>query len=135
MKAVDFIVEEQQRTLFIELKDPEHPNAKPKNRSDFINRFRSGGLDDDLKYKYRDSFLYEWASGRTQKPIYFLVLIGIAHLTDVELLVRMQDLKRKLPLHGPPSGVWTQNIIAGCMVFNIKAWNRSLPHFPVSRVP
>ena len=28
MKAVDFIVEEVNRTSFIELKDPDHPNAK-----------------------------------------------------------------------------------------------------------
>ena len=135
MKAVDFIVNEPNKVLFIEFKDPEHPNAKAKNRAEFIKKFCSGKLDNDLKYKYRDSFLYEWASENTDKPIHYYVLIGIDRLTHADLLARMEDLKRKLPLHGPPSGAWIRPIVSSCMVFNIQAWNRSLPRFPVSRVP
>ena len=68
MKAVDFIVEEENRVLFVEFKDPEHPNAMERDRAKFIQEFSSGELDNDLKYKYRDSFLYEWASDNTNKP-------------------------------------------------------------------
>ena len=134
MKAVDFIVEESNRLWFMEFKDPEHPNATEKNKKEFTNRFKSGKLDDDLKYKYRDSFLYEWASERADKPIHYCVLIGIANLTGAELLTRMEELKRKLPLHGPLSGTWQRPIVARCAVFNIAAWNRSLPRFPVERI-
>ena len=59
MKAVDFIVEEDDGVSFIELKDPEHPSAKEEDKEEFIRRFHSGELDEDLKYKYRNTFLYQ----------------------------------------------------------------------------
>ena len=134
MKAVDFIVEEEDKLWFIELKDPEHQRALERDRTKFVNKFKSGALDDDLKYKYRDTFLYEWASRRAGKPIQYCVLIGIEHLTEADLLARKEDLARKLPVQGPPSGVWRRSIVATCLVFNVAAWNRWLPQFPIARV-
>lgn len=134
MKAVDFIVEDEERVQFIEFKDPGNPDARPQNRRRFVEGFRSGTLDEDLKYKYRDSFLYEWASGNTRKPIYYWILIGMDELTEAELLGRTDEIKRRLPLWGPRSGVWTRQIVADCMVFNIRTWNRYLPEFPVTRI-
>ena len=135
MKAVDFIVEESKRVLSIELKDPEHPCAKEERREKFIEKFRSGALDEDLKYKYRDTFLYQWASERVDKPIYYWVIIALDKLTEAELSARTDDLKRKLPLNGPPSGQWMRSIVTGCMVFNIDTWNQYQPRFPLSRIP
>lgn len=133
MKAVDFIVEESNRVLFIELKDPEHPSAREENRAKFIESFRSAKLDEDLKYKYRDTFLYEWASGNIGKPIHYWIIVAIDNLTDADLLARTDELKRKLPSQGPTSGVWKEPIVTDCMVFNIQAWNQHMPNFPVSR--
>lgn len=76
MKAVDFIVELDDRYLFLEFKDPQHPMASQENREEFISLFQSGKLDEDLKYKYRDSFLYQWAVGKTDKAVYYLVLVA-----------------------------------------------------------
>ena len=135
MKAVDFIVQENNRILFIELKDPDHPHAKKADKKKFIESFHSGALDEDLKHKYRDTFLYQWASGRVNKPVHYLVVIAIKSLTARDLSTRTDDLKRKLPLKGPPSGEWKQPIVADCMVFNIDTWNRHLPRFPLSRIP
>lgn len=135
MKAVDFIVEEVNRISFIELKDPDHPNAKQANRNIFIRDFLSGALDEDLKYKYRDTFLYQWASGSVGKPIYYWVIIALGKLTEAELSSRTEDLRRKLPLNGPPSRKWKRPIVTGCMVFNIATWNRHQPRFPLSRIP
>lgn len=135
MKAVDFIVEEDDRISFIELKDPEHPRAKERNREEFIREFHSGKLDEDLKYKYRDTFLYEWASDNIDKPIFYLVVVALGRLTEAELLSRTNDLRHKLPLDGPPSGAWKRPIAANCMVFNVETWNRHRPRFPLSRVP
>ena len=135
MKAVDFIVEEHNRISFIELKDPDHPNAKQTDKNIFIKDFLSGALDEDLKYKCRDTFLYQWASGSVDKPIHYWVVIAIESLTPRELSSRTDDLRRKLPLNGPPSGKWRRPIVAGCMVFNIETWNRRQPRFPLSRIP
>jgi len=126
MKAVDFILELKDRFLFIEIKDPEDPRSKQNEKDKFIQRFLTGAIDEDLKYKYRDSFLYEWASERANKPIYYLVLVAISRLTDADLLARTDDLKRKIPLQGPPSGEWKKPIVSSVAVFNIEAWNKRL---------
>ena len=134
MKAVDFIVEQDDRVLFIEFKDPDHSRARDDSSVEFRDRFTSGKLDEDLKYKYRDSFLYEWASGNTKKPIFYYVLIGMKSLTKADLLARTDELKRKLPLDGPRSGAWNQQFVKGCVVFNLQTWNQFLTDFPVSRI-
>ena len=134
MKAVDFIVELEDRVLFVELKDPDHPAGQQKNRERFIRRFLSGQIDTDLKTKFRDSFLYEWASGRVSKPIYFLVLIGASTLSDADLLTRTDALKRQIPVMGPNDSPWKKPLVAGCAVMNLSAWNTALPQFPASRI-
>ncbi len=134
MKAVDFIVELSDRYLFIEFKDPQHPQSQTTDRAEFVKKFLAGNIDEDFKYKYRDSFLYAWATDRTDKPVYYYVLVALDTLTEADLLLRTEDLKRKLPSEGPASGVWKRKIVAGCAVFNIATWNRILSPYPVSRV-
>ena len=135
MKAVDFIVEEDDRILFIEFKDLEHPNAPEENRIKNLEEFRSGNLDRYLQYKYRDTFLYEWASDNVNKQIHYLVVVAIDGLSEAELVDRRDDLRRKLPLSGPPSKKWKRPIISDCVVFNIETWNRHQRRFPLSRIP
>ena len=134
MKAIDWIVELEDRLLFIEIKDPERPGAPPEEREKFLKRLQRGVLDEDLKYKYRDTFLYEWASERIGKPIDYLVLIAMSNLDAPLLLARTDALKQKLPLNGPPTGTWRRSIVDGCAVLDIETWNRKLPSFRVERI-
>ncbi len=57
MKAVDFIIELNDRILFVEIKDPEQAGAPGMRRGEFVRRFQVGEFDRDLARKYRDSFL------------------------------------------------------------------------------
>ena len=132
MKAVDFIVEQVDRFVFIEFKDPYQPGSTERAQQRFMSRFESGRLDDDLTYKYRDSYLYEWASGRANKPIHYAVLVAADNLTDDFFLTRTEDLKRKLPVDIPRS--WSRSFVQACSVFNLTLWNRYFPDFPVSRL-
>ena len=134
MKAVDFVVELSDRYLFIEIKDPVNPQASAKRSREFIRSFQSGELDEDFKYKYRDSFLYEWASGRADKPIHYLILIAHDDLDGEALNRRMDALKSKLPLLGPGSQDWRRPFVSGVGVFNLSAWNRSYPRRPAARI-
>ncbi len=134
MKAVDFIIELADRYLFVEFKDPQHPRADRRNRDRFIRRFTSGEIDEELKYKYRDSFLYEWASGRANKPVQYLVLIALDTLDDQILLTRKDRLEQILPLLGPHSRSWDRPIATDVNVFNIDSWNRAFPEFPIERI-
>lgn len=133
MKAVDFVVELADRYLFIELKDPQHPRATPQSRNDFIEELRSGRLDNDLKYKYRDSFLYEWAGGRAERPIEYRVLIALDTLDAAQLLDRTESLVRNLPTRGPGDRPWPRPIVDSCAVYNLDSWNQTFPHHPARR--
>ena len=132
MKAVDFIVELPERFLFVEIKDPEAPQVPEENTEEFRARFKRGQLDESLKYKYRDSFLYEWASGRAHKPIdYFVLITGIDRKV---LLSRLDALKQRLPFLGPNSLPWSRPIVSKVGVFNMDTWNDRFPQYPVIRV-
>jgi hypothetical protein len=134
MKAVDFIVEHPNRYLFIEFKDPQDPSIPAQNQSQFVQNFQRGKIDEDLKYKYRDSFLYEWAAGRVDKPVDYLILIALDSLTVTELGTRTVELQRKLPLQMPKSGSWIRPLVRSCTVFNIAAWNRKFSDLTITRL-
>ncbi len=134
MKAVDFIVELKDKYLFIEIKDPDQPGAKEEKREIYMARVTSGGIDQLLKYKYRDSFLYEWAAGRADKPIHYLVLIAAECLDKDMLQIRIDALERNLPLRGPKSAPWRRPIVSNCGVFNVFTWNQRFKNYSVRRV-
>ena len=132
MKAVDFIVEFTHKYLFIEVKDPQDSGATSKDRNKWIQKFASGSLE-DLKHKYRDSFLYEWAAGRGDKPIVYVVLIALDSLDPALLSARQDKLHQILPKSGPGSRPWVRPIVQECIVLNIATWNRMLPGCTVTR--
>ena len=134
MKAVDFIVELPDLYFYIEIKDPQHPAAPVEISEKYAQSFKSGEIDEELKYKYRDSLLYEWACGRADKPVYFLVLIALDILTATELQARTHQLNRKLPLDIPNSVSWPRPIVHGCGVFTIESWNETFEMYPVRRI-
>ena len=134
MKAVDFVVELSDHYLFIEFKDPQDPQAATEDSDKWIKKLQSGQLDENLKYKYRDSFLYEWADGRADKPVYYLILIALDTLAEPFLLHMKKEMERKLPLQRPGPRQWPHPIVGGCGVFNIASWNECFPRYPVERL-
>ena len=134
MKAVDCIVELEDRVSFIEIKDFEHPRAPSKDREVLIEKFQSEGLDNDLVYKFRDSFLYEWACKKVDKPIDYWILIASQALTKAHLGPRIDAVKRSLPLSPSSEKQWKRQIVAKCGVFNICTWNKYFPNYPVKRI-
>lgn len=135
MRAVDFIIELPDHYRFIEFKDPQHPDAPAQAAVDYLSSFQSGLIDEELKYKYRDSFLYEWAAGRADKPIDYLVLIALDTLSEPALSTGKTRLEQKIPLRGPGLIPWPRPILRGCGVFNLDSWNRHFPDYPVTRLP
>lgn len=134
MKAVDFVVEQADSYLFIEIKDPArgpHPEASAEQ---FSQRFISGQIDGDLTHKFRDSFLYEWAAGRADKPVDYLVLIALGTLDTADLIARRDALEKKLPIGFPANVPWKRSLARLCGVFNIASWNRAYPQYRVERV-
>jgi len=134
MKAVDFVVEFSDRYWFIEIKDPEHSKSKSADREKWLRKFLAGQIEEDLKYKYRDTFLYEWASRKEEKDVYYFVLVALDTLSSAELIRRTEALKQSLPLNGPRSGCWKKGIVSGCAVFNMASWNKNFSDCQVTRI-
>lgn len=134
MKAVDFVIELANRYIFIEFKDAQASKAPKQDMADYLNRFLKGQVDEELKSKYRDSFIYEWAAGRADKPISYFVLFASDSLDAAQLLSRQDELKRILPLTGPRGQSWIRPFVTSCAVFNIAMWNKNLRQYPVIRI-
>lgn len=132
MKAVDFIIEFADHYSFIEVKDPDHTTS-PSVRAEYMGRLDGGEIDESLKYKYRDSFLYEWAAGRADKPVDYLVLIAMENLDQAQLIARQDELRRVLPADLPDDTPWKRAIVRSCGVFNITSWNETFPNSRVER--
>ena len=132
MKAVDFLVELDDRYLFIEFKDPEQTGSET-SAMDYADIFKSGGLDQDLKYKFRDSFLYRWAEGHTDKPYYCYVLVAVRWLSTADLSRRTNALQQSLPIGTPLP--WVRSIATDCAVFNLETWNATFRDIQVQRLP
>lgn len=122
MKAVDFIVDFTTYDLFVEVKDPDDTGATPARRQTFAEKMRSGTLESSLKYKYRDSLLYRWASDAVRKPIKYIVLLQMERLRPRDYQLLTDRLTRVIPLRGPCT--WRRPIVTEVAVMNMVTWNK-----------
>ena len=123
MKAVDLIVELENEYLLVEVKDFHSPD-------DYQLKDHFNDLRETLKYKYRDSFLYRWAEGKTDKAIRYLCLLTLENT----LISRMnKELRKQLP-PGKPITRWRNEIASACVVLNEERWNKNFPKWPVRRI-
>lgn len=135
MMAVDLVVELPADYLFIEIKDFHAPDdydfkramdaTQRKDRQAHFNHLR-----EVLKYKFRDTWLYRWAEGKTDKPIRYLCLLT---LDNALLSVMNKELRCQLPvgLSGPR---WRGELAQTCVILNLERWNTNFPLWPVTRV-
>ncbi len=135
LRKVDFVVEEPSRYLFIELKDYENPGSSPQTQSNDRQRFFKGAIDQELCEKFVDSYFYETAAGRADKPVDYYILAETR--SELRLLNKRSDaLLRQLPRNGPmlASGLelWKRPFLRSLLVLNVEQWNHYLPDYPVS---
>lgn len=135
MKSVDFIVEEEDRIIFVEVKDFQHPSSQPKELKKNLNKLSSESLvNHELMPKCRDSFLYEYAMNNLGKPVYYYVLIALNTLSESNLTNQTNLLWKRIPVYGLKGNPWKNKFIHGCMIMNIETWNTYLSQYPVSRI-
>ena len=123
MLAVDLIVELTEFYLFVEVKDFHDPPFY-RDGTHFNN------LREVLKRKYRDTWLYRWAEGKTDKPIIYLCLLEL----ETGLISRMKkEVRKQLPV-GRSGPRWQADLCRGSFVLNFDLWNRRFTAWPVVRV-
>jgi hypothetical protein len=86
MKLVDFVIEEAERLIMLEIKDPsckarggdaKAEAAMEKARAGFLNKIQNDALiADELTPKARDSYTYLHLMKRDGKPVLYAFLLG-----------------------------------------------------------
>jgi hypothetical protein len=120
MSKVDFIVEELERYLFIEVKNRNNPGDESSK---------------NLYLKFADTYLYEHFFGRAEKDIYYVVLFGGRRLDEALLFPKTDELKQRLPVKDRNSPIprkhsWVTKIA----VHSISSWNNEQSQYPLTRV-
>ncbi len=136
IKAVDIVADFKDCSVYVELKRFENPSGynaslaiHDRETTARVKRFVE--LKESLKYKFRDSYLYRYAEGKTDKPALYVCLINF----DAALSLTLQkSLEKELPV-GKASPRWKKALADSCQVVNIDMWNKHFPKWPVIPVP
>jgi len=134
MKAVDFIFELNNEIIFLEIKDPDNPDAEASRKAKFVDEIKNGELRKKLAKKCRDSFIYEYSMNNLKnKPVRYIVLLCLNSLGTPELMTQTDLLRKHIPVDGPLNKQWEKKFIDNCQILNIQAWNSEFSEFPISR--
>ena len=140
MKAVDVVAEFEDRYIYLEIKDFSNPkkyrvlgegNTASKVSQRKSDRFVE--LKNELKYKYRDSYLFRHAEGKVEKPVGYICLLS---LDNTHSGIMQKELSRDLPVGKKhPHARWKRAIAESCQVVNLQKWNELFPKWPAKRLP
>jgi hypothetical protein len=135
MKAVDVVAEFDEAYLFVEMKDFDDPSMYEGIATDTDETIREKRdhfkwLKNNLKYKYRDTYLFRHAEDKVDKPIHYICLLTFDNALNTAF---QKALRRELPV-GMASRRWMREIVTSCQVLNINKWNENFPKWPVNRV-
>ena len=114
MKRVDRIIEKNDKVIFLEVKDPDMPDAN--NPGKLLQELQSNNLIHDLAGKYRDSLLFTNLRGGYDKPIDYVVLISMAALENAFLISKTDALKSAIPVSNQR---WNHDSLSSCMILNL----------------
>lgn len=129
IKRVDFIVEYNERHIFVEVKDPDCPGAQ--NIEAFRRKFESGALVQSLSGKFRDTLLFRSLQKKNELDIVYIVLISMSCLDPALLLTKQEELKGSIPISHK---AWEQDCAAGCVVMNVQQWKTKFGSDSIRRI-
>jgi hypothetical protein len=129
MKRVDFIAEYEECYRFIEVKDPDIPDAK--NCDGFLEKFQSGNLISNLAGKYRDSILFRVLSNKADKEFDYIVLLSMSSLEPALLLNKQDDLHRSIPHN---HSQWNLPCARNCVILNLEQYKNQFGENSVRRL-
>lgn len=139
LKLVDFVVEEKERTLLVEIKDPSEPGIPPQHRARQRASFQERLLGNELIAhelvpKARDSYLFLHLMARDANPFVYVVLLGMRAFPseDALLLGFKERLLRRLRQEADQP--WKRRYVRDCLVLTERLWPKAFPKYALSRV-
>jgi len=135
MKAVDIVAEFAEAYVYVEMKNLGNPDTYNTDLAEDgetlkTRRKHFKELKNDLKYKYRDTYLYRHAEEKVDKPIHYICLLTLDNALNT---VMQKALKQELPT-GRASRRWKREIVKSCQVVDVAKWNDNFPKWPVSHL-
>lgn len=115
LQPVDLIFELEDYYLFVEVKDPDIPNAS--NPKAFMDKLNSGKLIRKVVGKFRDTTFFKFNQSLVKKPIKYVLLLSMASLDPALILTKQEELRKSLPA---THQCWEKNIT--CVILNIQKW-------------
>ena len=130
LSAVDFIVETDDKFLFIEVKDPDHPYAlKFGNPSEFIDELKK---PTKLTGKFKDSLLKELAKGKAfQKPVVYILILEWSKLDAAQRRKTFENIQSTIPRF--KEDCFPAIKTANCApLYNVNEFREAFPMFKVT---
>jgi hypothetical protein len=134
MKLVDFVVEEDNRTLLIEIKDPSASMVPDQQRERYARKFSGNELiSDQLVPKARSSYTYLHLMKRDSKPFLYVVVFGLERFPNEKaLLMGFKDRLLQRIRHECKEP-WKRQYIKDCLVVTLDSWNEFFKNYPLIR--
>ncbi len=137
MKAVDIMVELDNKYLYIEIKeygdDAEFDCfLADEGLEPTEGRKHSRHLKNYLKYKFRDTFLYRYAEEKVDKPIVYVCLLN--DFDNAQSVQLNKQLRNELPVGRKANSRWKRELAINCHVLNLKKWNEVFQTWPAERL-
>lgn len=138
MAFVDFVIEEDGRVLFVEVKDPSSERIPEQHLDEVmareIRKFRTKELINELVSKARDSYCFLHLMKRDGKPFDFVFLTSLDRLgITKELLMNFRD-RLLARLRKEADEEWKRQYVRNCAVHTVESWNAHLVPYRVERV-
>jgi len=145
MMFVDFVLEEDEQLIMLEIKDPsckakggdfKAEVALQKQRDEFIKELpKDTWIAQKLTPKARDSYTYLHLMERDTKPIIYVLLIGSENLSplDPALLAAFKD-RLLTRLRQEADHPWIRRYVDDCLVLTENTWPLAFPQYPLTRI-
>ena len=134
ISSIDFIVELSNYILFVEVKDPDHPRATDEAREQFLSELKSLKKARTLAQNCRDSFFYENAGGRVNKPVVFIAIVELSSIPLSDMTPSDDELRKCLFIDKHPKNTDNEKIVKNSMIMNVATWNQKFSDFPIERI-
>lgn len=135
MKLVDFVVEDENRILLVEIKDPSDAGTTEKDRQAFAQKLQTKQLvNESLTPKARDSYCYLHLMAQDKKPCLLVFLLGLEALNaEPALLMGLRERLLQRVRHESDQP-WVRRYVSDCVVVGLDGWNKAFPMYPAFRV-
>lgn len=135
---VDFIVELEDKYLFIEVKDIEHEKTKSEYKENLLNELKIEKRNPFLmrmSSKFKDTILYNWAKNQYfKKPVFYIIILQFEALNAESRGRLSEKLLSFLPTCLKNEDFLNNVKIKKCKIINIDEWNNDYKDFPINIV-